>query len=452
MASDEGIDLLSALRRSGSVSALAEVNPSVFTEDDEIAAFTWLRNFVFEHSQFPSPRLFKQHTGITTKAVQEPLAYYNEMARQRAMYRYMRQPMKDAWESMKDMNAPGTIDILQRMLREVNDLQARNTGRISLDRALDLAAQAYDEARMSFGLRGVTTGWQYVDTITAGWQNSDLISLVARPGRGKTYYLLYMAYRAWLSGRRVLFVSMEIDAEQLARRIIGIHSTINPDLIRRGRLDNHGETRFRGSIIDLKGTPGMERPPFDIIVGDFDKSVDVVKALAEELTPDIIFADASYLLLPEKGKRFGSRREAVADVIGDMKKLQMHLQRPIVQTLQFNRQAVREVRRQRRDRDGENARTLGGAEREAQENPISHLSLEKIAETDVVGQASSLVLGLEKHPTDPARRYMGFIKGREGESGWWDLNYAFNPVNFSWRPPDAVEADPATVNLDWMAN
>lgn len=451
MATETGIKLLSALRKTNSVSALAEVNVNLFVEADELSAYNWMRQYVVDHGGFPNPATFRRHTGITTVVTNERLSYYVEQAYERAMWLHMRDPVQQAFDAMNAKDATTAHAVLQQMLRSLNDLRSRETGRITLDQALDEAEREYMEARMAFGLRGVTTGWEYVDRITAGWQNSDLISLVARPGRGKTYYLLWMAYHAWLSGRRVLFVSMEITAVQLARRLIGIHSRINPDFIRRGRLDSFGETRFIGSIRDMKGQGGVERPPFDIIIGDFDKSVDVVRALAEELTPDIIYVDASYLLLPEPGKRFSSRREAVADVIGDMKRLNMSVNRPIVQTLQFNREAVRSTNRRNR-RDGENERTLGGAEREAQENPISHLSVEKIAETDVVGQASSLVIGLEKHPTDPARRYMGFLKGREGEEGWWNLNYAFNPVDFSWRPPDTDQTDPATVNLDWMAN
>jgi replicative DNA helicase len=451
LATKTGIRLLSALRRSNSVSALAEINPVLFADDDELAAFHWMRNFVTDHGVFPGAMLFARHTGIETLRVQEPLAYHVEQAYKGALYRAMRQPVGDAYDHLADMDADAALRVIQGMLRSISDLRSRDSGRVTLSSALDDAERAYNEAAMSFGLRGVTTGWQYVDTITAGFQNSDLISLVARPGRGKTYYLLYMAWRAWLSGRRVLFVSMELDGEQLARRAIGMHSGINPDFIRKGRLDTHGEMRFRGTIRDMKGQGGVERPPFDIIVGDFDKSVDVVRALAHELTPDIIYVDASYLLLPEPGKRFNSRREMVADVIGDMKRLNLSIRRPIVQTLQFNREAVKApVRRTRRDNDTE--ATLGGAEREAMQNPLSHLSIEKIAETDVVGQASSLVLGLEKHPTDPARRYMGFLKGREGESGWWNLNYSFNPVDFSWRPPDADQTNPATVNLDFMVN
>ena len=450
MATETGIKLLSALRKSNSVSALAETNIALFIEEDELVAFQWMRQYVVDHGAFPSVLTFRQHTGIATVTTNEPLSYYVEEGFKRALYMHMRGPMGDAYECMKDRNAAEALALMQQMCRSVNDLRARETGRISLDAALAEAEAEYMEARMSFGLRGITTGWDYVDGITAGWQNSDLISLVARPGRGKTYYLLWMAYHAWLSGRRALFVSMEITAAQLARRLIGIHSRINPDFIRRGRLDSFGETRFIGSIRDMQGQGGTERPPFDIIIGDFNKSVDVVRALAQELTPDIIYVDASYLLLPEPGRRFSSRREAVADVIGDMKRLQMSINRPVVQTLQFNREAVRApARRSRRD-DAE--RTLGGAEQEAQANPISHLSVEKIAETDMVGQASSIVIGLENHATDHARRYMGFLKGREGESGWWNLNYNFNPVDFSYRERDDQRPVADSVNLDYMAN
>jgi hypothetical protein len=63
---------------------------------------------------------------------------------------------------------------------------------------------------------------------------------------------------------------------------------------------------------------------------------------------------------------------------------------------------------------------------------VAHLSLEKIGETDVIGQASSIVLGIAKPPApySEVQRWIAFLKGREGEQGVIKVNYRFQPVNF----------------------
>jgi hypothetical protein len=172
-----------------------------------------------------------------------------------------------------------------------------------------------------------------------------------------------------------------------------------------------------------------------------------VRALAESMNPDIVYVDASYLLLPEK-KRFGqnSRREQVSDVIGDLRKTSLALDRPFIQSVQFNREAKR---------DRVRAPGQSGEQQEERRSPIAHLSLEKIAETDVIGQASVIVIGIEKYnaPFEDVRRWMGFLKGREGETGYWGVNYSFNPVDFSIIRPEATGDDEELpeANLNWMA-
>ena len=92
------------------------------------------------------------------------------------------------------------------------------------------------------------------------------------------------------------------------------------------------------------------------------------------------------------------------------------LNRPIIQSVQFNRKA-------------ELVRTR---ENTGNTNPTSHLSLAKIGETDVIGQSSSIVFGVAKafapHTLD--RRWLAFLKGREGEGGTFQIRYEFSPVNF----------------------
>ena len=43
------------------------------------------------------------------------------------------------------------------------------------------------------GLSGVPSGFSELDRVTSGWQKSDLVILAARPGMGKTAFVLSMA-------------------------------------------------------------------------------------------------------------------------------------------------------------------------------------------------------------------------------------------------------------------
>ncbi len=77
-----------------------------------------------------------------------------------------------------------------------------------------------------------------LDEATAGAQAGDLVVVMARPWVGKSYTLMHMALSAWQAGCSVLFVTMEMTPLQVVRRILGMYSGVNPDLIRRGMLSD----------------------------------------------------------------------------------------------------------------------------------------------------------------------------------------------------------------------
>jgi len=442
--SDTARSLLSALRKSGSRTALEEVPEAYFTPD-ELPTFQWLKDYVRQYRAFPNPVTFRRETGEATVITQEPLPYYLNRARQRALYSLLTPIYSSFREAMTDRKPDDAVRLFEEGVALARQIDGgKKGGLMSLKQAVQLTMDDYEEAHMTPGLRGITTGWPYFDDITDGHQNGDVNTFVARPGRGKTQLLLKQAHGSWKAGHKVLFVSNELGGIQLTRRILGIDAQINPKFFRKGELT----TRCRVPLDASLHAIDESNVPFDIVVGSFRKSVPAIRALAEELMPDIIYVDASYLLTPEK-KRGGSggRREVVSDVIEELKMVALDLNRPVVQSVQFNRQAKKPIRKEAEEADDD-------------KNPLSHLSLETIGETDVIGQVSSLVVGIDlgKEPHESDRRLMGFLKGRDGETGWWEVNYDFHRMNFDIITPrighnggPPIEDEPLeNANMDWM--
>jgi hypothetical protein len=413
MATRTGIELLSALRRAGSTAAVREVPETFFIEDDERAAFVWMRDHVAQFRAFPNPDLFFRQTGIRTLNVSQPVSFYIDEARKRSLYNVLTEPFGQMRDAIEGMNPDAMVEIARAMVQASAQLAAKGTDYIPLEAALEQVMTDFELAQRSIGMRGITSGWSYVDEQTGGWQNDDLISLVGRIGVGKTYIILFFAYSAWRAGYSVLLNTNELGTLQLARRVFGIHSRINPTLIRKGMISTVVARTLRSQASAM-----LHGVPFNIVAGGFRKSVTTVRAVAEATLPDIILVDAAYLLEPEK-KRRGSegRRETVSDTIEDLKRVVMDLNRPLIQSVQFNRKA-------------ETVRTRDNSQ---SNDPTAHLTLAKIGETDVIGQASSLAIGMAMAypPMERIRRWFRFMKGREGESGVWQSKYEHSPVDFS---------------------
>ena len=74
----------------------------------------------------------------------------------------------------------------------------------------------------------IHTGFEHLDNVLGGGlHRSDLIIVGACPAMGKTSFALNIARNIAMKGKKVLFFSLELSKEQLARRFISIESQIS---------------------------------------------------------------------------------------------------------------------------------------------------------------------------------------------------------------------------------
>ena len=418
MADQTGTKLLSALRRTQSKSALFDTPEAYFEEGEERDAFDWLKGYVGTHNRFPTPDTFLNETGVQTVITKEPVAFYSDKARQRALWQAsipIYGQMRKAFEAQK---ADEVVRLAGEIKRLDQELSNRRQGMTTLADSMKMLEEDYGVAKNSIGLRGIPTGYPFLDNVTDGWQNSDVISVLGRPGRGKSYELLWFAYNAHINGYTVAFMSGEMGVLSLARRLFGMQMGVDPNFIRKGTLSTQAEHEMRRQMRVM--SEGSESVPFYWLAGNFKKTIPSLRAAVYETEPDLIIADASYLVKPDTTASYksGGRREVIADVIEQLGDLARDVDRPLVQSTQFNRQAIKPKK---------------GSDELDQRNPVAHLTLEKAGETDVVGQVSALMLGLEfgDPPNEQLERYLGLMKGREGEQGWLKHHYKHRPFNFA---------------------
>lgn len=74
---------------------------------------------------------------------------------------------------------------------------------------------------------GIPTGLRRVDELTRGWQPGHLIIVAARPSVGKTRFASFCAREALAAERPVLFVTAEMSAKQITRRLLGLEARVD---------------------------------------------------------------------------------------------------------------------------------------------------------------------------------------------------------------------------------
>ena len=198
--------------------------------------------------------------------------------------------------------------------------------------------EAYDmlqrAAARTDGLSGLSSGFERLDKMTSGWQNSDLIIIAARPAMGKTAFVISMIRKMAVDLKiPCAMFSLEMANVQLVNRLIVNVCEITGEKIKSGQL-----APYEWSQLDTRITQLYDAP---IYVDDTPSlSVFELRTKARRLVREhgvkIIMID--YLqLMNASGMSYGSRQEEVSTISRSLKQLAKELNIPIIALSQLNR-------------------------------------------------------------------------------------------------------------------
>ncbi|MEP7287443.1 MAG: replicative DNA helicase [Chloroflexota bacterium] len=181
---------------------------------------------------------------------------------------------------------------------------------------------------------GMPTGFTDLDQLLGGLQRSDLVIVAARPGVGKTSFMLSIALNAARLGTaRTAIYSMEMSTEQLVQRLISAETTINSQKLRLGNLDEREWGVFveaTGKLSNLRifmdDTPAISIPQMRT------KS----RRLYREHGLDLIIVD--YLQLMSGGVgRNDNRVQEISTISRGLKELAREINVPVLAAAQLSR-------------------------------------------------------------------------------------------------------------------
>ena len=181
---------------------------------------------------------------------------------------------------------------------------------------------------------GIATGFVDLDKLTAGFHENQLIIIAARPAMGKTVFALNIAVNAALSGKSVAIFNLEMDAVQLANRMLSSVGQIEGRKFLSANFNNNDWTRLNEAISQLEDTK--------IYINDMTEStIGAIRSKCRRLASsedglDLVIVD--YLQLVSGGKNYGTnRQQEVSDISRALKLLAVELHVPIIALAQLSR-------------------------------------------------------------------------------------------------------------------
>lgn len=252
---------------------------------------------------------------------------------QRELIRISSDIIKDAFEETTDV-----LELLDKAERNLFTIAENNLRKSAVNIAslVKEAIEKIEEAKKQEGnISGIASGFHHLDHLTGGWQASDLIILAARPGMGKTAFVLSLARNIAVDYKKsVAIFSLEMSSVQLVTRLISSESGISADKLKKGNLTTAEWSDLSKSIgalneakIFIDDTPAL--------------SIFELRAKSRRLKSkediQLIVIDYLQLMTANVDKGGGNREQEISTISRGLKALAKELEIPIVTLSQLNR-------------------------------------------------------------------------------------------------------------------
>ncbi|MDX1943458.1 MAG: replicative DNA helicase [Saprospiraceae bacterium] len=252
---------------------------------------------------------------------------------QRELIRVSTTIIRDSFEDTTDV-----FDLLDTAEQGLYGIIQQNMSR-SYEAIGSLASKAYKQLQelqsKEDGLTGVPTGFTDLDRITSGWQPSDLIIIAARPGMGKTSFVLSIARNASLDYTKpVAIFSLEMSNVQLAQRLISMEAEVSSSKLRNGKLDNDEMARIVRAIDRISDAP---------IYIDDTPAINIFELRAKcrrmktQHNLQLIIIDYLQLMSGGGENQRGNREQEVSAISRALKGLAKELNVPVIALSQLSR-------------------------------------------------------------------------------------------------------------------
>lgn len=256
-----------------------------------------------------------------------------EMAIKRALITVASEIHHDAYEDTTDVFH--LLDKTESALFEISEANIRK----NYENMRSLMAQAIHELEErknhKDGLTGVPSGFTALDRITSGWQKSDLVIIAARPGMGKTAFVISALRNAAVEfDQPAAIFSLEMSSVQLVNRLISAEAELESDKIKKGNLADyewqqliHKTNKLSGAPIFIDDTPAL--------------SILELRAKCRRLKAQhdvqLIVVDYLQLMSGDSSKGGGNREQEIASISRALKGIAKELAVPVIALSQLSR-------------------------------------------------------------------------------------------------------------------
>jgi replicative DNA helicase len=258
-----------------------------------------------------------------------------QMAVKRDMIRVANEILESSFEESKDifellnLTEQSFFSISEKNIKK-NYSDANTIMRLTIDELENKKENNKD------GLTGIPSGFTDLDRLTGGWQKTELTIIAARPGMGKTAFVVSSMRNAAVDHDiPIAIFSLEMSATQLMLRMISAEAEIDSEKLRKGTMEGHEWEQLHHRIERLSKS--------NIFIDDTPAlSILELRAKCRRLKAQhdiqMVIIDYLQLMTGDDGSGIaGSREQEIAAISRSLKNLAKELEVPVLALSQLSR-------------------------------------------------------------------------------------------------------------------
>ena len=184
-------------------------------------------------------------------------------------------------------------------------------------------------------LPGLSSGFYALDSLTQGFQKSDLIIVAGRPSIGKTAFSLTISLNIIkYSKLPVLVFSLEMSKEQIMYRLLSMESNVSQSRLRSGKLSKTDWTKLNKIIKLLSKLPLFVDDSSDLAVQEIRTKIKTI--LFQYPTIGLVIIDYLQLMQTPISNN-GNRAQELSQITRALKNLAREFNIPIIALSQLSR-------------------------------------------------------------------------------------------------------------------
>jgi len=409
-ASTAGLRVLSCILQMDPKQAGHELSKAqpYLTYDEDKKAFDFIRDHLAANGKLPHPDTIMDKLSVFMTPTQE--TYDFEVIQ--LQNRFIEEAMRAATEKASGLVMEGKVkEALGSMLGDLLPVTQGQAGYTLADLRHTGILDHYALQLSGNAPVVETLGYPTLD-VQGGIEDGDMFGIVGRPQSGKTWLMLSTALNYWHKyDEPVLFVTQEMGSTQIERRALPLAAGVNPTPLYKGQalqyeIGGLQHEEYLQKLKDMKAYMANAPAPFLLYDSKMAGTVADIESIAAMHGVRRIWIDGAYMVR-HPDTRLG-RYARVPENLDLMKQWCQRTGVALFTSWQFKR---------------------GAGKDDAGDTP----DLDDIGYSHAIGEYMGVILGLLENPKSVSqmnKKHITIMKGRNGETGGFDIHWDFSTMNF----------------------